>query len=81
MILKNSQSENIGPSQYLDLVLVHNYFFRFFLLLVNTEGIKLPKIQNDKSGGGVVTKSCPTLVTPWTVACQTSLTMGFSRQE
>ena len=21
-------------------------------------------------GGGLVTKSCPTLVTPWTVACQ-----------
>ena len=32
-------------------------------------------------GGGVVAKSCPTLVTPWTVACQASLTMGFSRQE
>ena len=45
MILKNSQSENIDPSQYLDLVLVHNSFFRFFLLLVNKEGIKLPKIQ------------------------------------
>ena len=26
-------------------------------------------------------KSCPTFVTPWTVACQTSLSMGFSRQE
>ena len=29
-------------------------------------------------GGGLVTKSCPTLVTPWTVACQASLSMGFS---
>ena len=26
-------------------------------------------------------KSCPTLVTPWTVACQSPLSMGFSRQE
>ena len=26
-------------------------------------------------------KSCPTLVTPWTVACQAPLSMGFSRQE
>ena len=26
-------------------------------------------------------KSCPTLATPWTVACQTPLSMGFSRQE
>ena len=32
-------------------------------------------------GGGLVTKSCPTLATPWTVACQVSLFIGFSRQE
>ena len=32
-------------------------------------------------GGGLVTKSCPTLVTPWTVACQAPLSMGFLRQE
>ena len=28
-----------------------------------------------------VTKSCLTLATPWTVACQAPLSMGFSRQE
>ena len=28
-----------------------------------------------------VAKSCLTLATPWTVACQASLSMGFSRQE
>ena len=33
------------------------------------------------SGGGLVTKSCPTLVTPWTVALQAPLSMRFSRQE
>ena len=33
------------------------------------------------SGGGLVAKSCPTLSTPWTVACQAPLSMGFSRQE
>ena len=32
-------------------------------------------------GGGLVTKSCLTLVTPWTVACQDPLFMGFFRQE
>ena len=32
-------------------------------------------------GGGLVTKSCPTLTTPWTVACLAPLSMGFSRQE
>ena len=32
-------------------------------------------------GGGLVTKSRLTLATPWTVAPQTPLSMGFSRQE
>ena len=32
-------------------------------------------------GGGLDTKSCPTLVTQWIVACQAPLPMGFSRQE
>ena len=31
--------------------------------------------------GGLVTKSCLTLVIPWTVVCQTPLFMGFPRQE
>ena len=30
---------------------------------------------------GLVAKSCPTLDTPWTVACQAPLSMGFPRQE
>ena len=32
-------------------------------------------------GGGLVAKSCPTLATPWTIACRAPLYMGFSRQE
>ena len=35
-------------------------------------------------GSGVVvlvTKSCLTLATPWTVVCQAPLSLGFSRQE
>ena len=32
-------------------------------------------------GGGLVAKSCLTLVTPWTVVCQGPLSMVFSRQE
>ena len=31
--------------------------------------------------GDFVTKSCPTLATPWAVARQAPLSMGFSRQE
>ena len=33
------------------------------------------------SGGGLVAKLCLTFATPWTVACQAPLFMGFSRQE
>ena len=33
------------------------------------------------NGGGLVAKLCPTLATPWTVACQAPLSMGLSRQE
>ena len=32
-------------------------------------------------GGGLVAKSCPTLVTLWTVAHQAPLSMGFSKQQ
>ena len=32
------------------------------------------------SCGGLAAKSCLTLTTPWTVACQAPLSMGFSRQ-
>ena len=32
-------------------------------------------------GGGLVAKLCPTLATPWTIAHQAPLSMGFSRQE
>ena len=32
-------------------------------------------------GGDFVTKACPTLAAPWTVACQAPLSMGYSRQE
>ena len=32
-------------------------------------------------GGGLDTKSCPTLVTPWTIAQQATLSMGFPKQE
>ena len=31
--------------------------------------------------GGLVTKLCPILVTPWTIALQAPLSMGFSKQE
>ena len=38
-------------------------------------------LYNISYGGGLVAKSCLILVTPWTVACQAPLSMGFSWQE
>ena len=38
-------------------------------------------LVNVIGGGGLVVKSCPTLVILWTVAHQVPLPMGFSRQE
>ena len=35
----------------------------------------------EKASSSLVAKSCPTLATPWTVACQAPLSMGFSKQE
>ena len=52
----------------------------------NIEDLKVSKETTKESscikhGGGLVTKSCPTLATPCTVACQAPLSVGFSRQE
>ena len=49
-------------------------FFPLFDWVVCFSGIEL-------YGGGLVAKSCPTLATPWTVACQAPLFMRFSKQE
>ena len=37
--------------------------------------------SHDGGGGGLVTKSCPTLVTPWAVTSEVPLSMRFSRHE
>ena len=38
-------------------------------------------LPGDGDGGGLVAKSCTTLLTPRTIALQASLPMGFPRQE
>ena len=45
------------------------------------EGPQLFPGSTFSGGDGVVMQSCPTLSTPWTVACQGPLSMGFSKQE
>ena len=49
------------------------------MLAISLEGWICSIIPTD--GDGLVAKSCPTLVTPWTVAFQAPLSMGFSRQK
>ena len=44
-------------------------------------GIALIVNKRLKCSGGLLSKLCPTLATPWTVACQAHLFMGFPRQE
>ena len=43
--------------------------------------LSINSLGKNTGGGGLVTKSCLTLMTPRTVAGQASLSMGFSRQE
>ena len=38
-------------------------------------------VHSSDSGSDLVAKSYPTLVAPWTVACQTPLSLGIPRQE
>ena len=52
----------------------------FHLSTSRWRGRKEKLMSNTGGGGGSVAKSCLTLATPWTVACQAPLSMGFSRQ-
>ena len=52
------------------------------MFIINVTTPVLESLLCDQhSVGGLVAKSCPTLETPWTVALQASLLVGFSRQE
>ena len=42
---------------------------------------KMVSISETVGGGGLVAKWCLTLAIQWTIACQDSLSTGFSRQE
>ena len=59
--------------------------WRFALeqILNDTKRYLVPSFKHDHSVGGsdLVTKSCPTLETPWTVPARLLCPWGFSRQE
>ena len=61
-----------------------NCIFSQPLALTSVGGFQICENTHLKKGvvvGGLVTQLCMTSATPWTVACQASLSMGFSRQE
>ena len=47
----------------------------------NNRDVAITWTISESIGGVSVSKSCLTLATPWTVACQAPLSMEFSRQE
>ena len=65
--------QGIFPAQGLNSCLLHWQAASFA-----TESLGKPYFTH---GGGLVAKSCLTLVNPWTVARQAPLPVGFPRQE
>ena len=55
-------------------------FLNCGLTIYQLKGL-LDRGPGSEDGDGLVAKSCPTLGTPWAVACQVPLSMGFPRQE
>ena len=51
------------------------------MLTLHRENKAVTSSSQYRVGGGLVAKLCLTLVTPWTVAHQAPLFMGFPRQE
>ena len=54
---------------------------QWHLLKLNKVSINMLRRVEPYIACGLVAKLCLTLATPWTVACQAPLSMGFSRQE
>ena len=48
---------------------------------MNLTGISTSLYSYRFCGDGLVAKLCLTFVTPWTVACQAPLSVGYPRQE
>ena len=75
----SSSISRIHPTDVLTHLLITGGARRFTAaLLIVAKGWKLSKCL--LFGGGLVAKSCLTLATPWTVAHQAPLSMGFPRQ-
>ena len=70
-------------SQYIHFFLecsIINLTFYNHLFSFSYQGKKVI-MHGGGGGGGLFTKLCPVLATPWTIALQAPLSMGFPRQE
>ena len=65
--------------KWVSVGLGYSEWMGFFISSRASNYRELAKLQC--GGGGLVAKSCPALVTPWTIAREAPLSMGFSRQE
>ena len=54
--------------------------FYFLIDKLDVQSLDRKFVDRVKNGGGLVTKSCPTLANPWSVALQAPLSIEFSRQ-
>ena len=72
-------SDSKADDTLLSVGTLHLPLTHAFLLPLNHYSLR---IYHEQGGGaGLVAKMCPTLATPWTVARQPPLSMGFSRQK
>ena len=81
IILANYQIwQGSGNTKFIQLV--RSVWVAFNLQLMSgVKAVLFSTVPLTCGGGGLVTKSCLTLATPWTVAHQVPLSLGFSRQE
>ena len=54
--------------------------YRWYTFVLEIDPL-FPSYSLLSGDGGLVLKSCPTLASPWTVACQAPLSMEFSKLE
>ena len=82
--LSITNSQSLPKPMSIKLVMPSNHFILCHPLLLLPSIFPSIRVFSNESyggGGGLVAKSCPTLVAPWTVARQAPLSMGFSRKE
>ena len=80
-----------GLKLYPDVVLIfhfHDFISLYFFVKLSIFSMAIDRTMQVSSLRnhmfmcyGLVAKSCPTLETPWNIACQSPLSMEFSRQE